>query len=72
MTDFDVLDDNAIVSMRDSLLNETYSIYKKSPKTNSRSYSKAQKALKDNEEQFFSNEELNQMLPSHLRTSSKS
>lgn len=72
MTDFDVLGDNAIVSMRDTLLNETYNIYKKSPKTNSRSYSKAQKALKNNEEQFFSDEELNQMLPSHLRTSSKS
>lgn len=43
---------------------------KKTPKTNSKSYTEAQKALKNEEEQFFTNEELNQMSPSHLRKNS--
>ena len=34
--------------------------------TDNKSYSLAQKALKDNESQFFSREELNQMLPETL------
>ena len=72
MTDFDVLNIEDIISTRDTLLQETYEIYKKTPKTNSKSYRKAQEALKKEEEQFFTNEELNQMLPSHLRKSSKS
>lgn len=67
MTDFEVLDNKEIVKIRDSLQNETYQIYENTPKTDSKSYKKAQKALKEEEEQFFTNEELNQMLPSHLR-----
>lgn len=67
MTDFDILSTEDIISTRDTLLQKTYEIYKKTPKTNSKSYMKAQKALKNEEEQFFTNEELNQMLPSHLR-----
>lgn len=72
MTDFDILNNADIMSARDVLLQETYEIYKKTPKTNSKSYRKTQEALKKEEEQFFTNEELNQMLPSHLRKSSKS
>lgn len=72
MTDFDILKNEDIISIRDTLLQKTYEIYKKTPKTNSKSYRKAQEALKNEEEQFFTNEELNQMLPSHLRKSSKS
>lgn len=67
MTDFDILSTEDIISTRDTLLQETYDIYKKTPKTNSKSYTEAQEALKNDEEQFFTNEELNQMLPSHLR-----
>lgn len=67
MTDFDILSTEDIISTRDTLLQETYEIYKKTPKTNSKSYTEAQEALKNDEEQFFTNEELNQMLPSHLR-----
>lgn len=72
MTDFDILSNEDIIATRDILLQETYEIYKKTPKTDSKSYTKAQKALKNEEEQFFTNEELNQMLPSHLRKSGKS
>ena len=68
MTDFEVLENEEIIDARDSLQHETYEIYKNAPKTDSKSYKKAQKALKQEEEQFFTNEELNQMLPSHLRT----
>lgn len=46
MTDFDILSNEDIISTRDSLLQKTYEIYKKTPKTNSRSYMKAQEALK--------------------------
>ena len=67
MTDFDILSTEDIIATRDTLLQETYEIYKKTPKTNSKSYTEAQEALKNDEEQFFTNEELNQMLPSHLR-----
>ena len=72
MTDFDILSDENIMFTRDTLLQETYEIYKKTPKTNSKSYERAQAALKNEEEQFFTNEEFNQMLPDHLRKSSKS
>ncbi|ENZ6560176.1 MULTISPECIES: hypothetical protein [Enterococcus] len=39
-------------------------------KTNSKSYESAQKALKSEEEQFFTEEELDKMLPEHLRKKS--
>lgn len=69
MTDFNLLKDEEIIAKRDALLQETYEIYKSTPKTDYKSYTKAQKALKEEEEQFFTNEELNQILPSHLRSS---
>ncbi len=36
-------------------------------KTSAEAYALAQKALKEDEEQFFSQEELNRMLPEKLR-----
>ena len=39
-----------------------------SPRTNTKAYQAAQKALKESEELFFSDEELNKMLPKQLRT----
>lgn len=53
MTDFDILSTEDIISTRDTLLQETYDIYKKTPKTNSKSYTEAQEALKNDEEQFL-------------------
>lgn len=69
MTDFNVLDTEEIRAMRDRLQEETHKIYSDSPKTDGKSYAEAQKALKTEEEQFFTNQELNQILPIHLRTS---
>lgn len=67
MTDFKLLSNEEIANRRDLLQEEVYKIYKKSPKTDLKSYKKAQQALKSEEEQFFTNEELNKMLPAHLR-----
>jgi SMODS and SLOG-associating 2TM effector domain family 4 len=42
-------------------------IYKSAPRTDSRAYAAAQRALKSEEELFFSDAELNKMLPKQLR-----
>jgi len=43
-------------------------IYKAAPRTDGRAYLAAQKALKDAEELFFSDEELDKMLPKQFRS----
>lgn len=53
---------------RDRLNVELEDIYKAAPRTNTKAYEAAQKALKESEELFFSDEELNRMLPKQLRT----
>ena len=53
---------------RDSLNGVLEEIYKAAPRTNGRAYAAAQKALKESEELFFSDEELNKMLPKQLRS----
>lgn len=68
LTDFDDLSDDQIVKLRDELTGQTAEIYAVAPLTSSKAYQLAQEALKNNEEQFFSQEELNKMLPEHLRT----
>lgn len=67
LTDMDNLTIEQITDLRDKLQEDTYNIYKTSPKTGADSYAKAQKSLKTEEEQFFTDEELNQILPKHLR-----
>ena len=67
LTDINVKNIEDIVIQRDNLQQETGDIYSTSPKTNSKSYKEAQKALKSEKEQFFTSEELNKMLPEHLR-----
>lgn len=52
---------------RDKLNAELESIYKAAPGTSATAYAAAQKALKDSEELFFSDEELNKVLPKQLR-----
>ena len=71
LTDFPVLSEEEIINKRDSLQNQTFEIYKQSPKTDAKSYAAAQKALKGEEEQFFTPEEIDKMLPAHLRTLKK-
>lgn len=68
LTDFPVLSEAEIAAERDKLRDDTHEIYKSSPKTDSKSYGQAQNALKNEEEQFFSTEELDKMLPQHLRS----
>ena len=67
LTDFEVLGEDEIVVKRDLLQNRTFEIYKTAPKTDAKSYSDAQRALKTEEEQFFTPEEIDKMLPAHLR-----
>lgn len=67
LTDFETLTDKEIITKRNDLKNRTYIVYSHSPKTNSKSYKQAQQALKYDEEQFFSVEELDRMLPEQLR-----
>ena len=53
---------------RDRLNAELEDIYMAAPRTNSKAYSDAQEALKNAEELFFTDEELNKMLPKQLRS----
>lgn len=55
---------------RDKLNAALESIYKVAPRTSSKAYAAAQQALKEAEELFFTDEELNKMLPKQLRYSS--
>lgn len=71
MTDFDDLTDDTIVSRRDDLMEKTAKIYETAPQTDEKAYAAAQDALKNKEEQFFTQEELNVILPIHLRKTSK-
>lgn len=67
LTDYDNLDYSVLRKKRNDLQEKTSKIYSTSIKTSDRAYSLAQDALKNKEEQYFSTDELNQMLPEHLR-----
>lgn len=67
LTDFDELENREIVKRREELKIRVYELYKKYPKSDSKSYKQAQHALKNEEEQFFKTEEIDRMLPQHLR-----
>lgn len=69
LTDFCIKSDDEICKKRDDLLNRTAEIYATAPKTSPKSYRDAQKALKCEEEQFFTIEELYQLMPQHIRDS---
>ena len=69
MTDVPVLEYQNICAARDSLQAELSMLYAHEPLTSRRSYKLAQKALKVEEEQYFEKEELDRMLPKHLRDS---
>ena len=71
LTDFPILSSEKIVQIRDDLQARVFEIYKSSPTTDKRSYLEAQKALKKEEEQFFNPEEIDMMLPMHLRNKGK-
>lgn len=67
LTDFSILSEEDIMKKRDELQNRTAKIYAQAPSTNQKSYYAAQKALKNEEEQFFEYSEIDRMLPEHLR-----
>lgn len=53
---------------RDRLNAVLEDVYKEAPRTDSRAYAAAQRALKADQELFFTDEELDRMLPKRLRT----
>ena len=67
LIDFDTMTRDEIIVKRDTLQDSLSKVYDEAPLTDSKSYTMAQKALKENESQFFSRDELNQMLPESLR-----
>lgn len=67
LTDFPTLSRAEIVSKRDELQSRVAQVYDAAPLTDEKSYSLAKKKIKENESQFFSRQELNQMLPETLR-----
>lgn len=67
LTDFDMLSDEIIIQKRDELQDNTFEIYKLALPTDVKSYEMAQKAIKEEEEQYFEASEIDRMLPEHLR-----
>ena len=68
----DIINENisndAIVSRRNEITEELKLIYRFAPITSSGAYKKARRALKINEELTFSEDEIDQFLPSELKT----
>lgn len=56
-----------VMKRRDFLQEKLVSVYKGCPRTISKAYAEATKALKENEEMTFSKEEINRLLPEKLR-----
>ena len=67
LTDFPNLSKEEVICKRDELQLRVAKVYDEAPLTDAKSYSLAQKALKENEAQFFTRKELNLMLPEPLR-----
>lgn len=67
LTDFSTLDDDTIIKKRNYLIEKLGEAYANEPLTNTKAYQMARIALKNDEEQFFSEDEINLMLPKHLR-----
>jgi hypothetical protein len=71
LTDFEILDMEAIMKRRDDLQDRTAEVYSNSPRTDAKSYAEAQKALKTEEEQTFAESEIDVMLPNSIRRSNR-
>lgn len=67
LTDFELLEDEEVMTKRNELQNRTAEVYAQSPRTDGRSYAEAQKSLKTEEEQTFSDDEIDVMLPNSIR-----
>ena len=71
LTDFEILEPESIMKKRDELQERTAEVYSTSPRTDGKSYAEAQKALKNDEEQTFSENEIDIMLPNSIRRSNR-
>ncbi|MHB8097260.1 MAG: SLATT domain-containing protein, partial [Erysipelotrichaceae bacterium] len=69
LTDFDCLEREEIIKRRDNLQQRTHEVYVGSPRTDMKSFTDAQIALKNNEEQTFTENEIDIMLPNSIRRS---
>lgn len=69
LTDFPILTDEDIRRKRDLLETSVSEIYNNAPMTNGKAYALAQSDLKSKEYQFFSPDEIDNMLPERLRIS---
>ena len=67
LTDFEILEPEQIMGKRDELQERTAEVYSNFPRTDPKSYAEAQKALKTEEEQTFSEKEIDIMLPNSIR-----
>ncbi len=71
LTDFELLSADEIRKKRDELQKRTADVYSNSPRTDFKSYQAAQKALKVEEEQTFSEQEIDILLPNSIRRSNR-
>jgi hypothetical protein len=67
LTDFELFDVQAIMTKRDELISRTSVIYSNTPRTDKKSYHETQKVLKTEEEQTFSENEIDMMLANSIR-----
>jgi len=67
LTDFEMLSDKDIMKKRDELQERTHEIYCTTLRTDRKSYLEAQKSLQTEEEQTFSEQEIDIMLPNSIR-----
>ncbi|TCD54119.1 SLATT domain-containing protein [Alloscardovia theropitheci] len=67
LTDFRELDDKTICQKRDTLIQQLSTIYKEAPRTNNKAYQTARNMLKDEEYQYFTDTEIDLLLPVQLR-----
>lgn len=67
LTDIGQISNDEICKRRDCLVEESFMIYKAALPTSAKAYARAQNKIKNEEYQFFTDEELDKMLPNHLR-----
>jgi DNA repair ATPase RecN len=66
-----VIAEDEVRKRRDKLQNDLHKIYKGSPRTITKAYDEASKALKNMEEMTFSDEEIDKFLPKSMRKSAE-
>lgn len=74
ITDLRIREDaiDTVVARRDTLLKKLHEAYSGAPSTNYAAYRKAQKALKEQEEMTFSDDEIDAFLPQAFRKGNRS